>query len=155
MVTKDGRINNILELQQKMTRRFFEYKTDRWMKVDLTIDQLKSLIFIYSNKNQRVSFKDLAGSLGISRSNITGLADRLIQNGLLTRNQDPEDRRIQYLLLTDKGAKILDDIKQEINKDATRILNTLNIEELAALEKGLSAFAESVDKDLMSQPRKI
>jgi DNA-binding MarR family transcriptional regulator len=153
MKNKDRLIKDIIGLQEKSNRLVLSYRVENWMKLDLTIDQLKSLILIYSQ--EKISFKELARALGISRSNITGLADRLIQNGLLNRNQDPEDRRIQYLMLTAKGREIISDIKQEINKDATRVLSGLNVGELAALEKGLSALIRSAEKDVIFQPRKI
>jgi len=126
MEDKDQLIKDIFNLQEKSTNLFLSYRVEDWMKVDLTIDQLKSLIFIYSQG--KISFKDLAKALGISCSNITGLADRLIQNGLLIRNQNPKDRRIQYLMLTEKGRKTIDNIKQKTNQELIRLLSTLNIE---------------------------
>ena len=152
MNDKDRLIQDIVGFQEKANRLVLAYRVENWMKLELTIDQLKSLILIHSQG--KISFKDLARSLSISRSNITGLADRLIQNGLLTRNRAPEDRRIQYLMLTDTGRKIMNGIKQEITKDMTRVLNTLNVEELGALEKGLGAFIKSAEKDLVFQPYK-
>jgi len=146
MEDKDQLIKDIFNLQEKSTNLFLSYRVEDWMKVDLTIDQLKSLIFIYSQG--KISFKDLAKALGISCSNITGLADRLIQNGLLIRNQNPKDRRIQYLMLTEKGRKTIDNIKQKTNQELIRLLSTLNIEELAALEKGLSALIKSAENDV-------
>jgi len=153
MKDKGQLIKDIIGLQEKSNRLMLAYRVENWMKLDLTIDQLKSLIIVYSQG--KISFKDLAQALGISRSNITGLADRLIQNGLLIRNQDREDRRVQYLELTDKGKEVLNNIKQEITSEVTRILTALNIEELAALEKGLSALIKSAEKDISFQPKKI
>jgi DNA-binding MarR family transcriptional regulator len=150
---KDQLIKDIFNLQEKTTNLFLTYRVENWMKVDLTIDQLKSLILIYTQG--KISFNELAQALGISRSNITGLADRLIQNGLLIRYQNPEDRRVQFLMLTEKGRETIDNIKQETNSEMTRLLTTLNIEELAALEKGLIALIKSAENDISFQPKKI
>ncbi|MDX9774726.1 MAG: MarR family transcriptional regulator [Petrimonas sp.] len=150
---KDQFIQDIIGLQEKTNRLILAYRIENWMKLDLTIDQLKSLILIHSRG--KISFKDLAKALDISRSNITGLADRLIQNGLLTRNQDSADRRIQYLTLTDKGREIIANIRQEMHSQATRLLTTLDIEELAALEKGLTALIKSAEKDTLFQYQEV
>ena len=153
MKDKDQLIQDIVGLQEKANRLVLAHRVENWMKLDLTIDQLKSLILIYSQG--KISFKDLAKALDISRSNITGLADRLIQNGLLTRNQDSADRRIQYLTLTDKGREIIANIQQEMHSQATRLLTTLDIEELAALEKGLTALIKSAEKDILFQYQEV
>lgn len=123
------------------------YRPDNWMKLDLTIDQLKSLILIHSRG--KISFKDLAQALGITRSNITGIADRLEQNGLVTRNQNTADRRMQYLVLTDKGREVLDNIQQEVIAEETRILTALTIGELTSLERGLRAIIRSAEEHKM------
>ncbi len=125
MRDKDELIENIIHLQERMNRLVMAYKIENWLKIGLTIDQLKSLIIIQGKG--KASFKDLAEALGISRSNITGIADRLVQSGLITRNQNSADRRVQYLILTEKGKEILDNIKQEIIDDITRLLQNLEI----------------------------
>jgi DNA-binding MarR family transcriptional regulator len=153
MKDNDQLIKDIFNLQEKTTNLFLTYRVENWMKVDLTIDQLKSLILIYTQG--KISFNELAQALGISRSNITGLADRLIQNGLLIRYQTTEDRRVQFLMLTEKGRETIDNIKQETNSEMTRLLMTLNIEELAALEKGLIALIKAAENDISVQPKKI
>ena len=148
MKDKDQIIKDILSLQEDTNRLFLTYRVENWMSLDLTIDQLKSLIIIYTRG--KISFKDLAVALNISRSNITGLADRLIQSGLLTREQNIEDRRVQFLMLTDKGREIINNIRQEIITGATSILEDLNIEELIALRKGISALVKAAEKRISS-----
>ncbi len=143
MRDKQQLIESIIGLQEKLNCLNMAHHVENWMNLDLTIDQLKSLIIIqYKGK---ISFKDLAQALGITRANITGIADRLIQNHLVTKWQNPDDRRIQYLTLTDKAQTILNNIKQTIIIEETKILSILNIEDLEALEKGLSAFTRSIE----------
>lgn len=144
MEEKGQLIDKVINLQEKVNQIVLEYRPDKWMKLDLTIDQLKSLILIHTKG--KISFKDLAQFLGITRSNITGIADRLEQNGLVIRKQGSADRRIQYLMLTEKGREILNNIRQEIVKEEIRILEALNLEDLAALEKGLSAFVRAAEE---------
>jgi MarR family transcriptional regulator, organic hydroperoxide resistance regulator len=152
MMDKPQLIDNIIGLQEKLSRLSLGCRMDNWMKLDLTIDQLKSLILIqYRGK---ITFKELAEALGMTRANITGIADRLIQNGLVTRRQNPSDRRFQYLMLTKKGRGILDNIKQMIVTEQTRVLSGLNMEDLAAMEKGLSAFVKSAESYFLSEQNK-
>lgn len=142
-------IENILHLLEKMNSLVLTYKTEDWMRLDLTIDQLKSLILIHNRG--KVNFRELAMSLGITSSNITGIADRLARNGLVTRNQDKTDRRVQYLMLTVKGREILDNIRQRIASEGERILEILAEEDLAALDKGLSAVVQAGERLVFNQ----
>ncbi len=49
------------------------------------------------------SISDLAAHLDISNAAASQSTERLVQQGLLTRNEDPNDRRNKRLELTEKG----------------------------------------------------
>ncbi len=153
MRDKQQLIESIIGFQETMNRLSLACQVENWMKLDLTIDQLKSLIFI--QYNGKISYKDLADALGITRANITGIADRLIHNGLVTSTQNPKDRRIQYLMITKKAQRILNNIKQMIITEETKILSGLTIEDLEDMERGLSAFVKSAENYVLSEDNKI
>lgn len=50
---------------------------------------------------------ELARFLRVSRPAVTGMADRMIAQGLISRQHDPKDRRIVRVRLTAKGHQIL------------------------------------------------
>jgi DNA-binding MarR family transcriptional regulator len=52
----------------------------------------------------------LADAQGCDASNITGIADRLEERGLIERQADPNDRRVKILAVTRTGAKLRDQI---------------------------------------------
>lgn len=52
---------------------------------------------------RRLRMRELAAAVVLSRSNLTRLADRLADAGLLTREAVPDDRRGAYCVLTDAG----------------------------------------------------
>lgn len=149
MRDKQQLIESIFSLHEKMNRLCFIYPVEGWMKLDLTIDQLKALILIQSH--EKISFKDVAQALGSTRGNITGIVSRLIHKGMVTRQPDPDDRRIQYLMLTEKAQKLLNNIKQRIITEQGNILSSLNLEDLEAMETGLSAFVKSIESCILSK----
>jgi DNA-binding MarR family transcriptional regulator len=57
-----------------------------------------------------MSMKSLADHIGCDASNITGIADRLEAKGLVTRNVDPNDRRVKVLKLTPEGERLRDTV---------------------------------------------
>src|SRR5512133_3596496 len=51
----------------------------------------------------RLPFSTLVDQLGCVRSNVTGLIDRLQEDGLVRRVDHPEDRRMLFAELTEAG----------------------------------------------------
>ncbi len=54
----------------------------------------------------RLPFSTLVEQLGCVRSNVTGLVDRLQEDGLVRRVDHPEDRRMLFAELTDAGRAV-------------------------------------------------
>ena len=51
---------------------------------------------------------ELAGALRISLSTLSGLVDRLVESGLVTRHNDEHDRRQVTVALSDHGGEFLE-----------------------------------------------
>lgn len=54
----------------------------------------------------------LCSSMYCDASNLTGLADRLEERGLVERRSDPKDRRVRLLALTPKGRRLRTRVQQ-------------------------------------------
>jgi DNA-binding MarR family transcriptional regulator len=50
--------------------------------------------------------RHLAAAMQCDASNITGIADRLEERGLLVRQSDPRDRRVKLLVATPAGEQL-------------------------------------------------
>jgi DNA-binding MarR family transcriptional regulator len=57
----------------------------------------------------------LSCQLACDASNVTGIADRLETQGLVSRKDDPADRRIKMIVLTDKGVTLRHKIMTELH----------------------------------------
>lgn len=66
----------------------------------LTVQQVEMLCVL---SDRQPTFGELAELLGCDKTNITGLADRLMRRGLVTRHVDETDRRVTRLHLTAEG----------------------------------------------------
>lgn len=115
-----------------------QYQPEAWMDLDITIDQLKSLFFI--DFKSKTNFKNLAAALGVTPPNITGIVDRLVAKGLVSREENPEDRRMMLLKTTDKGKTLLTRLKETGRNQSSPLLNQLSLEELKALTRGFRAI---------------
>jgi len=146
MQDKEYLVKEILKLHTKLTMTFLTYQPEPWLKLNLTIDQLKIMIIL--RKKQQVSFKELAEMLNINQSNITGIADRLEKQNLVQRIQNPNDRRMQFMVLTENGIETLKNLRDSILYVEKGILETMTLEGLSALSQGMNALYDAcVDKN--------
>jgi DNA-binding MarR family transcriptional regulator len=72
----------------------------------LTIPQFGILIQLYYQ--QQCGMSDISSRMDISGAAASQLVDKLFQAGLLERSEDPADRRVKQLRLTEKGRKLVE-----------------------------------------------
>src|SRR4051812_45660582 len=79
-----------------------------WRYLDLTMAQLKAVMLLC--RTGRARSRDLADGLAIAPSAATPLVDRLVDQKLARREDDPADRRIVWIVPTKKAAAIYDQL---------------------------------------------
>lgn len=138
---KSQLIQEIVELERQVGRIIGQHAQIIWIDSGLTLTQLRSL-FLITNKGS-TNFRKLAEAMGVTPSNVTGIVDHLVEQGLVSRTQNPEDRREMTLQATDKGQVLVSNLKEVGIKHMTQILSLLSLRELSALVQGLSAFIKA------------
>jgi len=73
---------------------------------DLSMSQIGALFQINHGKS---NVSDLGERLGISKAAVSQMLDRLVEEELILRSEDPHDRRFKEIILTDKGCRIIQD----------------------------------------------
>ncbi len=77
----------------------------RYMKENgLSISQVGAMFEITRGSN---NVSDVGDALGISIAAASQMLERLVQLGLVTRTEDPQDRRVKKLVVTEKGRRVL------------------------------------------------
>ncbi|OPX88487.1 MAG: HTH-type transcriptional regulator MhqR [Pelotomaculum sp. PtaB.Bin104] len=82
-----------------------------------------------------LSMSELAGEMQVSKQQLTPLVDRLIENGLLVRKADENDRRKVLLAVTGPGRGLYDALYGEITYSIAEKFKTLPLRELEELEQ--------------------
>jgi DNA-binding MarR family transcriptional regulator len=67
----------------------------------MSMSQIMTLFRIQHKGARGVS--DIGDELGITSAASSQMLERLVQQGLITRSEDPQDRRMKQIVLTDKG----------------------------------------------------
>jgi DNA-binding MarR family transcriptional regulator len=138
---KIGLIQKVIGLQRNINILMEQQTVRLWIDWGLTIPQLKCL-FIITEKGS-VNFRKLAEALEVTPSNVTGIVDHLVVEGLVSRVSKPEDRRVILLRITPKGQALLNNIREDVNDYMTAALTLLSEDELAYLERGLIAYTKA------------
>jgi DNA-binding MarR family transcriptional regulator len=63
----------------------------------------------------------LAETLFCDASNVTGIVDRLEARGLMERRDNPRDRRVKLIALTDDGVVMREQIRQRLHEPPEQI----------------------------------
>ena len=98
--------------------------------------QLHVLFMLMSDGPSTMS--RLADSLGVSLSNVTGLVDRMVENGLVERGRDSDDRRVVTVSTTAAGRAQVEEIDLVRRRALAELLTRLNP---AQQEQALQIFA--------------
>jgi len=80
-------------------------------KYDLTVMQVHAL---YSISQGDITMGKVATTLHCDASNVTGIVDRLVAAGLITRQEGQHDRRTKTLQLTPKGHAAIEEIYSKL-----------------------------------------
>ncbi|MGP4104278.1 MarR family winged helix-turn-helix transcriptional regulator [Nonomuraea sp. KM90] len=140
-------IRRIGETQRGLARLFAQHQSPLFSS-NLTMRQLKVIMVL--SMNGSVSGQDLAHNLGVGLGTVTGIVDRLVAHGLVSRHEDPHDRRVRRVELTPKGTALIEEINNAGVQHYQRIMDHLDTETLRALDhvtRTIHAVADKLSHD--------
>lgn len=106
-------------------------------KSGLSMSQLGALFHLHHKGC--VGVTDLGDHLGVTNAAVSQMIERLVQQGLILRSEDPSDRRAKQIVLTAKGLQVfqksvharmdwLDDLVQTLSaEEKEKITEALKI----------------------------
>lgn len=91
------------------------------------------LMILNRNPEAGLSPSDLAERAGVTRATMTGLLDGLEDEGLITRTEHPQDRRMLTVKLTEAGRRRLDEMLPEFFRRIAAVMSDLDESEQRTL----------------------
>jgi DNA-binding MarR family transcriptional regulator len=85
---------------RRSMRNFLRYARES----GLSMSQLGALFHLHRKGSTGVT--DLGDHLGVTNAAVSQMLERLVQQELILRSEDPIDRRVKRIVLTDKGLQI-------------------------------------------------
>lgn len=133
----------LLKLTVQVHKKAFSH--ERIMKcMPIPPSHVKVLFYLFHNGPNSVSH--IGKELDISKPNMTPIIDKLVQNEVVVRYEDPKDRRRILVDITPKGHKILKSGKKKFVDDFSDKLSKLSVEELEELSIAIKNFYTIIDK---------
>ncbi len=96
----------------------------------------------------------IARHLGLSRPAASQLTDRLARNGLILRTEGTEDRRQRFVVLSPRGAALVDRIAAARAARFADALSHLEPAVAARLEAALAEVAATLNREPVEDSRK-
>ncbi|NLM97311.1 MAG: MarR family transcriptional regulator [Halanaerobiaceae bacterium] len=125
----EGLYNLFLENIRKLL-----YPQD-WIELDLSFSKSELLTLLFADRYEDIIMSQIAEYLKVSMSTATGFAERLVNKGYLQRSRSDTDRRIVIIKLTEKGKRLVNEIKEIADYYFRKITDSLTEEEKELLGK--------------------
>src|SRR5437016_3883680 len=153
MSDREDLTQRVLDQHDRMFRCLLSLQTDDWLTLEFTMQQLKALVLLDSMGS--ATSGQLARGLSVGLSTMTRIVDRLVESGVVTRGEDPVDRRATRVESTAAGRELVSRLRQLRHDHMTRLLGRLTVEQLgqaAEVSRLLADAAEALDAEDASRP---
>ena len=138
---KEELVEKTLQLSDKAFQELIPILPKEWLKLDLTMPQLKVVLLLFQEGPLRMSV--LASELGVSLATATGIIDRLVERDIVFREDDPDDRRVVLCHLSDKGENLISGL-WHLSRERTReLLEAMDLQQLLLLGEVLEALLQA------------
>ena len=117
----------------------------------MTLPRFDYLSQLYREPDRRMNKTELSRRLMVSGGNVTGLTDRLVADGLVKREQDSSDRRVQIIVLTDDGYERFIQVAREHEKWIGELFEDLSPDQMRVLNQTLGQLKQSLEEKLNEQ----
>jgi len=147
---KDGLVDNILALADRLFRELLPTVPKDLLTLDITMPQTKILLILHVHGPRRMS--DLANELDITLPAATSLIDRLVEKHYVIRETQPDDRRVVLCHLSDAGEQAIGRIWQSARRRSQELLQAMPVSKLELLAEALQAMHDVARVEPATEP---
>lgn len=105
------------------------------------------MVATLARRTNGMTMSKLSEALMVSNGNVTQLVNRLIDDGLVTKKVDAEDRRFATVRLTRKGRQLFDSVAAANMRWADQMFEQVSEEEIDGLIQLLGTLRKSIENN--------
>lgn len=136
-------IADIMVVRRRLGGLFAADRADALSGSHLTLPQLKILTLLAGHGT--LSGGELARLLGVGPATSSVMIDRLVTHDLVTRTEDPDDRRVRRIGLTKAGSQLIGSIVDAGQSKMRTLLSRLSAEELEIVSRAAALLAKAAE----------
>lgn len=110
----------------------------KWHRGALSLVHLNVLTLLEADGP--LSMGHLAEALDVSVASATGIVSRMMARGVVERRHDADDRRVVLVHLTERGARVFQNLEQHHRERLAKLLDQLSEQELTGFLLGLRSL---------------
>lgn len=134
-------VRHIAETRRRLRRRFAEAESHPLLHLNVTMSQLKVMVIL--SESPGASSQDLARSTNVGLATMTGILDRLVAQQLVTRSEDPHDRRVRRLELTPAGSELIEGVLTAGEQAQEKLLQRLDLPSLEIVARAFDLILQA------------
>ncbi|MDH6118646.1 MarR family winged helix-turn-helix transcriptional regulator [Kitasatospora sp. GAS204B] len=112
LIPEDALTREVVDLMAGLVAIFHREYEEAAAARSLTGAQAKVLALL---RRGPMPMRHIAQTLSCEPSNITGIVDRLEARGFVTRESDPQDRRVKLVAATEQGQAASAELRESLN----------------------------------------
>lgn len=144
----DSKLDEMLERFSNafipMMHFFHNLASEASREADFSLAQYRVLMLV--KRRGAMSIHDLQRQLNIAQSTASEMVERLVQQNLLLREKDPNDRRITVFKLSKRAEKILERRRDVMNDCYRKVLEPLTADEQIELVEALETILRIIQR---------
>lgn len=122
--------------------RMMAVHVDEFTTLDLTMSQAKLLYVVMAAGE--LSLSEIAGQLRVSPSTASGAVDHLVGLGLLSRADDPANRRQIRVSVTPLGAHTIEQLRELGTQQLRALLAVISDDDLEVVERSIQILSDAI-----------
>ena len=138
------RMGELSELNAAVHERAMRLVGPLPVPIDLTMQQLRALMEVA--KDPGLAGHALGGRLGVGAPTASGIIDRLVEKGLVQRTEDPDDRRVRRVTLTETGQEQVLAMDSIFGRLLGELAQSLTLDDMDLLARATRALLTALDR---------
>jgi DNA-binding MarR family transcriptional regulator len=138
MSERNRLLDEIGALEIRLLASGLPQETSSLLDYNITLQQIRAFALVFARGEAPIT--KVADALGIRPNVATGIIQRLVERGLIERHEDPGDRRVRLLKVTDQGLALIEELGAIILARGRGLLDRLSDLQLQQLRDILDAM---------------
>ncbi len=152
--------NNIEDILFEYVEQFrLIISPETWGSVLLNCSKNEMLVLLFLYRKGESNMSQVAEYLNTPLNTATGIITRMENKKMVSRNRNPEDKRVVTIILTDIGTRQISEIIKNAVFYGQRLMNDLTQDELkifmSVLDKVIKMLREVNNRDIQEVTKKI